>query len=171
MYDEASPLTPEQQATPWTPLYRPPTFPMNDGLSDLKQFLMIYEATISSYGGNLVVMAKSFVMAIRSVAQTWYSSLWTRTITSWPKPKEMLLTSFQGFQSKPVIARPCSSALRSQMITFNHLFEGFSGFGLRRQQYKMTSSSKPWSRGSDQDQQHNTSQGSLYIPWRCCFIR
>jgi hypothetical protein len=101
LYDEASPLTPEQQATPWTPLYRPPTFPMNDGLSDLKQFLMIYEATISSYGGNLVVMAKSFVMAIRSVAQTWYSSLWTRTITSWPKPKEMLLTSFQGFQSKP----------------------------------------------------------------------
>jgi hypothetical protein len=29
-----------------------------------KQFLMSYEATISSYGGNTTVMAKSFVMAV-----------------------------------------------------------------------------------------------------------
>jgi hypothetical protein len=42
---------------------------------------MSYEATISSYGGNTVVMAKSFVMAVKSVAQTWYSSLWPGTIT------------------------------------------------------------------------------------------
>jgi hypothetical protein len=35
---------------------------MYDGHSDPKQFLMSYEATISSYGGNAAVMAKSFVM-------------------------------------------------------------------------------------------------------------
>jgi hypothetical protein len=29
---------------------------------------MSYEATISSYGGNTAVMAKSFVMAVRNVA-------------------------------------------------------------------------------------------------------
>jgi hypothetical protein len=34
---------------------------------------MGYEATISSYGANVAVMAKSFVMVVRSVAQTWYS--------------------------------------------------------------------------------------------------
>jgi hypothetical protein len=67
---------------------------MYDGHSDPKQILMIYEATISSYGGNNVVMAKSFVMAVRSVAQTWYSSLWPRTITSWQKLNNMLVTSF-----------------------------------------------------------------------------
>jgi hypothetical protein len=78
---------------------------MYDALSDTKQFLMSYEATISSYGGNLVVMAKSFVMAVRNVAQTWYSSLQPRTITLWQELKEMLLTSFQGFQSKPVTAQ------------------------------------------------------------------
>jgi hypothetical protein len=55
--------------------------PMYDGHSDPKQFLMSYEATISSYGGN-IVMAKSFVMAIKNVAQTWYSSLRPGTITS-----------------------------------------------------------------------------------------
>jgi hypothetical protein len=78
---------------------------MYDRHSDLKQFLMSYEATISSYGGNTAVMAKSFVMAVKNVAQTWYSSLRPGTITSWQKLKEMLITSFQGFQTKTVIAQ------------------------------------------------------------------
>jgi hypothetical protein len=59
-----------------------------------KAILMSYEATISSYGGNTAVMAKSFVMAVRNVAQTWYSSLRSGTITSWKKLKDMLVTSF-----------------------------------------------------------------------------
>jgi hypothetical protein len=42
---------------------------MYDEHSDPKQFLMSYEATISSYGGNTAVMAKSFVMAVKNVAQ------------------------------------------------------------------------------------------------------
>jgi hypothetical protein len=78
---------------------------MYDGHSDPKQFLISYEATISSYGGNTAVMAKSFVMAVNSVAQTWYSSLRPGTITSWQKLKDMLITSFQGFQTKPVTAQ------------------------------------------------------------------
>jgi hypothetical protein len=78
---------------------------MYDGHSDLKQFLMSYEATISSYRGNTAVMVKSFVMAVKNVAQTWYSSLWLGTITSWQKLKDMLITSFQGFQMKPVTAQ------------------------------------------------------------------
>jgi hypothetical protein len=75
---------------------------MYDGHLDPNQFLMSYEATISSHGGNVVVMAKSFVMAVRNMAQTWYSSLWPGTITSWQKLKDMLVTSFQGFQTKPI---------------------------------------------------------------------
>jgi hypothetical protein len=78
---------------------------MYDGHSDPKQFLMSYEATISSYGGNTAVMAKSVVMAVKNVAQTWYSSLRPGTITSWRKLKDMLITSFQGFQTKPVTAQ------------------------------------------------------------------
>jgi phosphoribulokinase len=77
---------------------------MYDGHSDPKQFLMSYEATISSYGGNTAVMAKSFVMTVRSVAQT-YSYLRPGTITSWQKLKDMLVTSFQGFQTKQVTAQ------------------------------------------------------------------
>jgi hypothetical protein len=78
---------------------------MYDGHSDPKQFLMSYEATISSYAGNRVVIAKSFSMAVQNVAETWYSSLQPGTITSWQKLKDMLVTSFQGFQTKPDTAQ------------------------------------------------------------------
>jgi hypothetical protein len=104
-FDDASPLAAELQAIPWPPSYKPPQLSMYDGHSDTKQFLMSYEATISSYGGNAAVMAKSFVMAVKNVAQTWYSSLRSGTITSWQKLKDMLVTSFQGFQTKPVTAQ------------------------------------------------------------------
>jgi hypothetical protein len=69
-YGDASPLATELQAVPCPPSYKTPQLPMYDGHSDLKQFLMSYKATISSYGGNTTVMAKSFVMAVRSVAHT-----------------------------------------------------------------------------------------------------
>jgi hypothetical protein len=104
-FDDASPLAAELQAIPWPQSYKPPQLPMYDGHSDRKQFLMSYEATISSYGGNTAVMEKSFVMAVRNVAQTWYSSLRPGTITSWQKLKDMLVTNFQGFQMKPIIAQ------------------------------------------------------------------
>jgi hypothetical protein len=81
-FEDASPLAAELQATPWPPSYKPPQLPMYDGNSDPKQFLMSYEATISSYGGNTAVMANFFVMAVQNVAQTWYSSLRPGTIMS-----------------------------------------------------------------------------------------
>jgi hypothetical protein len=67
-FDDVSPMAAELQAIPWPQSYKPPQLPMYDGHSDPKQFLMSYEATISSYGGNAAVMAKSFVMAVRNVA-------------------------------------------------------------------------------------------------------
>jgi hypothetical protein len=104
-FDDVSPLAAELQAIPWPSTYKPPQLPMYDGHSNPKQFLLSYEATITSYGGNGAVMAKSFVMAVKNVAQTWYSSLRPGTITSWQKLKDMLVTSFQGFQTKPVTAQ------------------------------------------------------------------
>jgi hypothetical protein len=104
-FDDASPLVAELQATPWPSSYKSPQLPMYDGHSDSKQFLMSYEATISSYGCNTAIMAKSFGMTVRSVAQTWYSSLRPGTITSWQKLKDMLVTNFQGLLTKPVTAQ------------------------------------------------------------------
>jgi hypothetical protein len=123
-FDDASPLSAELHATPWPSSYKPPQLPMYDGHSDPKQFLMSYEATISSYGGNTAVMAKSFVMAVRSVAQTWYSSLRPGTITSWQKLKDMLSPVFKGFRRSQSLLRPCSSALKTMRSTFRHMSEG-----------------------------------------------
>jgi soluble cytochrome b562 len=113
-FDDASSLAAELQAISWPQSYKPPQLPMYDGHSDPKQFLMSYEATISSYGGNDAIMAKSFVMAVRSVAQTWYSSLRPGTITSWQKLKDILVTSFQGFQMKPVTAQALFKCTQDQ---------------------------------------------------------
>jgi hypothetical protein len=82
-FDDASPLAIELQVVPWPPSYKPPQLPMHDGHLDPKQFLMSYEATISSYGSNTTFIAKPFVMAVKNVAQTWYSSLSPGIITSW----------------------------------------------------------------------------------------
>jgi thiamine kinase-like enzyme len=46
VFDDASPLAAELQATLWPPSYKPPQLPMYDEHSDPKQFLISYEATI-----------------------------------------------------------------------------------------------------------------------------
>jgi hypothetical protein len=61
-----------------------------------------------------VFMVKSFVMAVRNMAQTWYSSLRSGIITSWQKLKDMLVTSFQGFQMKPVTAQALFQCAQDQ---------------------------------------------------------
>jgi hypothetical protein len=104
----------KDRASAWPPSYKPPQLPMYDRHSDPKQFLMSYEATISSYRGNTAVMVKSFVMAVKSVAQTWYSSLRSGTIMSWQKLKDMLVTSFQGFQTKSVTVQALFQCTQDQ---------------------------------------------------------
>jgi hypothetical protein len=136
-YDDASPLATELQAIPWPPLYKPPQLPMYDEHFDSKQILMSYEATISSYGGNTAAMARSFVMAVRSVAQTWYSSLRPRTITSWKKLKDMLITSFQEFQTKPFTTQALFQCTHDHDEYCKLMFEDSYGFGLKHQQYQM----------------------------------
>jgi hypothetical protein len=53
-------------------------------------------------------------MAVKNVAQTWYSSLRPGTITSWQKLKDMLVTSFQGFQTKPLTAQALFQCTQDQ---------------------------------------------------------
>jgi hypothetical protein len=82
-------------------------------------------------------MAKSFVMAVRSVAQTWYSSLQRGTITSWQKLKDMLITSFQGFQMSQLLLRIFSNVHKIMMNICKLMSEDSSGFELKHQQSQM----------------------------------
>jgi hypothetical protein len=62
------PLVVYLHAMPWPPSYKPPQLPMYGGHSDSKQFMMSYDATISSYRGDTTVMVESFIMVVRNVA-------------------------------------------------------------------------------------------------------
>jgi hypothetical protein len=163
-FDDASPLAAELQATSWSPSYKPPQLPMYDGHSDLKQFLMSYEATISSYGGNTTVMAKSFIMAVKSVPQMWYSCLRPGTIMSWQKLKDMLVISFQGFKMKPVTAQALFQCTQDHEEYLQASSKDSCDSEPRRQRCLMRSSSKLLLRGSGQDRERNILPGSHHKP-------
>jgi hypothetical protein len=170
-FDDASPLSAELQATPWPPSYKPPQLPMYDGHLDPKQFLMSYEATIYSYGGNTAVMAKSFVMAVKNVAQTWYSSLRPGTITSWQKLKDMLITSFQGFQTKPVTAQALFQCTQDHEEYLQAYVRRFLRLRAQAPTVPNEMSLRARLRGFGRDLQPNTLPGNPLGLWRNCFRR
>jgi hypothetical protein len=61
--DLKSPLSKGIQTSPWLVTYKPITLPKYNGKSDPRQFIMSFEATVASAGGNNSVLAKSFVIA------------------------------------------------------------------------------------------------------------
>jgi hypothetical protein len=142
---------------------------MYDGHSDPKQLLMSYEATISSYGGNAAVMTKSFVMAVRNVAQTWYSSLRPGTITSWQKLKDMLVTSFQGFQTKPVTAQALFQCTQDHEEYLQAYVRRFLRLRAQAPIVPNEIVIEAMIKVFGQDLQLNTSPGSFPRLWRSCF--
>jgi hypothetical protein len=78
---------------------------MYDGHSDPKQFLMSYEATISSYGGQYCSHGEILHHGSQKCSSNLVFVSQARDITSWQKLKDMLITSFQGFQTKLVTAQ------------------------------------------------------------------
>jgi hypothetical protein len=144
---------------------------MYDGHSDPKQFLMSYEATISSYGGNTAVMAKSFIMAVKNVAQTWYSSLRPGTITSWQKLKDMLITSFQGFQTKPVTAQALFQCTQDHEEYLQAYVPRFLRLRAQAPIVPNEFVIEAMIKGLGQDLQPNTLPGNPLRLWRNCFRR
>ena len=74
-FDPTSPLSTALQRTPWPFSYKPTQLPKYNGSTDPTQFLLAYETTIASAGGNDSIMAKSFVMSYEGSVANWYSYL------------------------------------------------------------------------------------------------
>lgn len=70
-----SPLTVELDEVPWLPRFDPAILPQFDGESDLREFLQKYEVAIESGGGGQAMKAKGLVMALKGLAQRWYTNL------------------------------------------------------------------------------------------------
>jgi hypothetical protein len=97
-WDPKSPLSQEIQVTPWPQSYRPVPLPRFSGQSDPRQFLMSYEATILSAGGDDSLLVKSFIIAADEAAAQWYSLRSPGVIHGWNDLKQRMLSNFQGFQ-------------------------------------------------------------------------
>ena len=63
---------------------------------------MNYKGIIASIGRKTTILAQSFSMYAKGIVQTWYSSLRLESIATYKELKTQLVTTFQGFQTKPV---------------------------------------------------------------------
>jgi hypothetical protein len=61
--DPESPLSIGLQTAPWPPKFKPVSLPKYNGFENSRQFLMRYESTVNSAGGDDVALTKSFIIA------------------------------------------------------------------------------------------------------------
>jgi DNA-binding transcriptional MerR regulator len=73
--DERSPLAPQLQVSPWPANFRAGTYPKYNGSTDPAQYIMSYQVTVASSGGDDATMAKYFIIALEGPALTWYTRL------------------------------------------------------------------------------------------------
>ena len=80
--DPESPLAMDLQNKPWPPGFKMPRVVMFNGESNLREFVMSFEAALKSAGGDGTTLAKAFVLAIKGIARSWYSALPPGSISS-----------------------------------------------------------------------------------------
>ena len=67
----------------WPSKFRPHVPEKYDGTTNLSEFLQVYISAITAAGGNDVVMASYFHVALTGPVQTWLMNLTPGTIQSW----------------------------------------------------------------------------------------
>jgi hypothetical protein len=67
----------------WPPKFRPHLPEKYDGMSNPSEFLQVYVNAITVVGGNTVVMATYFHVALSGSARTWLMNLAPGSIYSW----------------------------------------------------------------------------------------
>jgi hypothetical protein len=97
--DPKCPLADNLQLAPWPTQYRVAPPSKYYGESDLRKFLISYEATIVSFGGDETTFTKSFIISLKNALANWYMRLPSRSIMSWAQLKEKFMVNFQGFRA------------------------------------------------------------------------
>jgi hypothetical protein len=123
--DPDSPLSLGLQTTPWPLKYKPVSLPKYNRYGNSRQFLMSYEAAISSIGGDDVALAKSFIVACEDPVLNWYSLLPPHSIYSWIDLKPKFIQAFQVFHetsAKPSDLFNCKQKDREPLQSFMRRF-------------------------------------------------
>jgi hypothetical protein len=71
------------RAASWPPKFRPHLLEKYDGTSNPSEFLQVYITAITTAGGNTVVMATYFHVALSGPARTWLMNLAPGSIYTW----------------------------------------------------------------------------------------
>jgi hypothetical protein len=71
------------RAATWPPMFRPHLSEKYDGTSNPSEFLQVYVTAITAAGGNTVVMASYFHVALTGLARTWLMNLAPGSVYSW----------------------------------------------------------------------------------------
>jgi hypothetical protein len=71
------------RAVAWPSKFRPQLLEKYNGTTNLSEFLQVYVTAITAAGGNDVVMASYFHVALTRPARTWLMNLTPGTIQSW----------------------------------------------------------------------------------------
>jgi hypothetical protein len=83
-------------AATWPPKFRPHLPKKYDGTSNPSEFLQVYVTAITAAGGNTVVMASYFYVALTGPAQTWLMNLTPGSIYSWEELCARFTTNFSS---------------------------------------------------------------------------
>lgn len=78
-----SPLSVEFESAPWPHRFNTNTLPHYDREYDPNDFLMKFEVTVESNGGDATMKAKVVVMDVKGEVQYWYANVPKGHITSW----------------------------------------------------------------------------------------
>jgi hypothetical protein len=71
------------RAASWPPKFRPHLPEKYDGTTNPSEFLQVYVTAITAAGGNTVVMATYFHVALSGPARTWLMNLTPGSVYSW----------------------------------------------------------------------------------------
>jgi hypothetical protein len=82
------------RATSWLPKFRSHLPEKYDGTSDPSEFLQVYVTAITVAGGNTVVMATYFHVALSGPARTWLMNLTPGSVYSWEELCARFIANF-----------------------------------------------------------------------------
>lgn len=96
------------QKSTFPPQFRMVPVPKFKGDFDPRQFLMTYEAIVTSAGRDDITLAKAFACALKGPALTWYFNLPTKSIYSCENVRDKVISSFRAFG----VVMDCKHALK-----------------------------------------------------------
>jgi hypothetical protein len=93
------------RAASWPPKFRPHLPEKYDGTSNPSEFLQVYVTAITAAGGNTIVMATYFHVALSGPARTWLMNLTPGSVYSWEELCARFVANFaSAFQQHGVEA-------------------------------------------------------------------